>query len=257
MRSMEPIRSSSEITRSLVRERAACDRHPHALSAVIFDTASPELIRALLQRIRQTDEVGWFGERSLCAVLPYTSSDGARRFLDDILQGLTAPPGFKIYTYPAPWLPGSNSREKDPDSIGKVFYFDDLFDEPLPRWKRAIDITASAVGLLLLFPVLLVIACIVKLSSSGPALLRQKRVGRRGVSFTLWKFRTMHLNADAEIHEDHLKDLIASDRPMAKLDVSADPRIFPAGKFIRRCYLDELPQLINVLRGEMSLVGPR
>src|SRR5262245_53813328 len=231
MKDMDSIRSYSQIARSLVRERAACDRHPHALSAVIFATASPELVRALLRRVRQTDEVGWFGERSLCAVLPYTSSDGARKFVDDIVRSLTKPPDFKIYSYPAEWLGDASA-----DRSRQVFHFDDLLDPPVPSWKRAIDITVSAIGLLLLLPLLLVIAGVVKLSSSGPALLSQKRVGRHGKTFTLWKFRTMHLNADEEVHEDYLKDLIASDRPMAKLDVGADPRIFPAGKVIRRYY---------------------
>jgi lipopolysaccharide/colanic/teichoic acid biosynthesis glycosyltransferase/O-antigen/teichoic acid export membrane protein len=129
--------------------------------------------------------------------------------------------------------------------------------DPFPSWKRFIDILASSIGFLLLSPLLLIIAAVIKLSSPGPAILKQKRVGRGGEVFDLWKFRTMRPGVDTTIHREHLNNLMNSDTPMTKLDVSDDPRILPAGRIIRRLYLDELPQLMNVLRGEMSLVGPR
>src|SRR5262249_24681506 len=102
-----------------------------------------------------------------------------------------------------------------------------------------------------------IIAVGIKMSSHGPAFLRQKRMGRHGREFTLWKFRTMHANADVSIHQDHFTSLISADTPMTKLDSARDPRIFPFGRILRRVYLDELPQLINVFCGDMSLVGPR
>jgi exopolysaccharide production protein ExoY len=252
VRIMDRLRSREEIGRLLLRERAACDRHAHELSVLVLDTAGPEVIDTLIHRIREIDEVGWFTDRAICVILPYTSSAGAQKFVDDIAQRISRPPDFRIYTYPGQWPEATRA-----DRAGSVLPFQNLITTPIPAWKRTLDVTASALGLFLLLPLLLIVAGVIKLSSPGPALLRQRRVGRHGKPFTLWKFRTMRLNADAGVHQDHLKTLITSDKPMTKLDVDADPRIFPAGKFIRRCYLDELPQLINVLRGEMSLVGPR
>ena len=129
--------------------------------------------------------------------------------------------------------------------------------DPMPVWKRAIDIAGATILLVALAPSLLLIATVIKMSSPGSSVLKQRRIGRQGKSFTLFKFRTMRPNADEGVHQDHLTNIIAMDVPMTKLDVAHDPRVFPAGKIIRRCYLDELPQLINVLRGDMSLVGPR
>ncbi len=119
--------------------------------------------------------------------------------------------------------------------------------------KRTMDIAIAAAGMVLLFPLLLLIALLIRIDSRGPALFRQPRVGQRGVAFTLLKFRTMVANA-----EDRLHDLVPIDElpdPMFKLP--ADPRVTRVGRLLRRTSLDELPQLINVLRGEMSLVGPR
>jgi lipopolysaccharide/colanic/teichoic acid biosynthesis glycosyltransferase len=88
-------------------------------------------------------------------------------------------------------------------------------------------------------------------------LFRQTRIGYKGRPFTFLKFRTMHPDNDASSHRDHLKSLIRSDAPMLKLDSTDDPRIIPGARILRRACLDELPQLFNVLKGEMSLVGPR
>jgi lipopolysaccharide/colanic/teichoic acid biosynthesis glycosyltransferase len=129
--------------------------------------------------------------------------------------------------------------------------------DPMPWWKRAIDVLGSGLGLLVLTPGLLAAAVAIKLASPGPALLKQKRVGRQGAVFVIWKFRTMQPEVDDRRHQEHLKQLIEMDIPMIKLDASDDPRVFPLGRMLRRFYIDELPQLINVFRGEMSLVGPR
>lgn len=127
----------------------------------------------------------------------------------------------------------------------------------MPTWKRAMDIVGSLVGCICLSPVLLLVASVIKAVSPGPVVLRQKRVGHHGKTFRIWKFRTMKADADSGLHQDHVRSLMTTNKPMTKLDVTSDPRIIPFGNLIRRCCLDELPQLINVLRGEMSLVGPR
>jgi len=126
-----------------------------------------------------------------------------------------------------------------------------------PLWKRLMDIVLSGVGLIVLFPLFLAIAAIIKIASPGPAFLRQERIGRHGNPFFLWKFRTMRTGADAGPHQAHLKNLIATNAPMVKLDTKSDPRVFSFGRILRRSCMDELPQLINVFTGEMSLVGPR
>jgi lipopolysaccharide/colanic/teichoic acid biosynthesis glycosyltransferase len=127
----------------------------------------------------------------------------------------------------------------------------------MPVWKRTLDL-----GTLLLFaPVLLVvagvIALVVRCGSSGPVLFRQRRVGYKGREFTCYKFRTMKANAETESHRNYTRELIGSEAPMTKLDARKDPRLIPMASVLRSSGLDELPQIINVLRGEMSLVGPR
>ncbi len=129
--------------------------------------------------------------------------------------------------------------------------------DAIPSWKRVLDITAILLTLPLWLPVVLVIALWIKIVSPGPILFRQERVGYRGKRFMILKFRTMKSNVATTIHERHLEQLMESDRPMTKLDASGDPRIIRGGRLLRATGLDELPQLCNVFRGEMSLVGPR
>jgi lipopolysaccharide/colanic/teichoic acid biosynthesis glycosyltransferase len=128
--------------------------------------------------------------------------------------------------------------------------------EPLLRWKRALDICVVLAALPFLAPLWLMITLIIKAGSKGPVFFKQDRVGLRGSRFTIFKFRTMKVGASTSIHEDHTSALIENNQPMTKLD-AYDDRLIPLGRELRAAGLDELPQLINVLRGEMSIVGPR
>jgi lipopolysaccharide/colanic/teichoic acid biosynthesis glycosyltransferase len=132
-----------------------------------------------------------------------------------------------------------------------------LSSAALPRWKRLLDLTAILLTLPLTVPVGAGIAALIKVLSPGPVLFRQPRVGFLGGSFMCLKFRTMVVGADTSGHHNHLSTLMVSDAPMVKLDARGDARIIPLGIFLRSSGLDELPQLVNVLLGEMSLVGPR
>jgi lipopolysaccharide/colanic/teichoic acid biosynthesis glycosyltransferase len=127
----------------------------------------------------------------------------------------------------------------------------------IPLWKRSLDL----VVILLVSPGLLligaVVALIIKLGSPGPVFFRQKRIGYQGREFTIFKFRTMRTDAKDESHRQHTAELIRSNNPMVKLDARKDPRLIPLGSALRATGLDELPQIMNVLIGDMSLVGPR
>lgn len=127
----------------------------------------------------------------------------------------------------------------------------------VPRWKRVLDVTLVLITLPLVLPLMICIALLIWIVSEGPVLFRQERIGYLGRRFTCFKFRTMAVGTDTSIHQGHLNNLINSDVPMVKMDLKGDPRIIPLGVPLRASGLDELPQLINVLRGEMSLVGPR
>nr|WP_182866263.1 sugar transferase [Rhodopirellula sp. JC639] len=133
-------------------------------------------------------------------------------------------------------------------------------EDPLPNrspqrrlFKRAIDIVGASVGLFLVSPLLVVAAVAVKLTSPGPAFFKQTREGLHGNPFTIYKMRTMVV--DAESRQSELRDKSHRDGPAFK--IKHDPRVTPIGHFLRRTCIDELPQFINVLRGDMSLVGPR
>jgi lipopolysaccharide/colanic/teichoic acid biosynthesis glycosyltransferase len=134
--------------------------------------------------------------------------------------------------------------------------------------KRTLDIVASSLGLVLASPVLAAVAIAIQFESGGPILFRQERLGLGGRPFTVYKFRSMFSAADQKSHQAHVRDLIrgegAEEEPAGAerseavwVPIPADPRVTRLGAFLRRSHLDELPQLINIVRGEMSLVGPR
>lgn len=137
-----------------------------------------------------------------------------------------------------------------------------LFIKRTPIWKRIFDIIGALSGLIMFSPLFLFIGILIKTVSPGPVLFKQKRVGCGGTLFNLLKFRTMQLNADQKVHQQYLAELISSSQancsvgnPVEKL--YKDPRIIKYGHFLRATGLDELPQLINIFLGQMSLIGPR
>jgi lipopolysaccharide/colanic/teichoic acid biosynthesis glycosyltransferase len=130
-------------------------------------------------------------------------------------------------------------------------------NSPFPWWKRFLDLTCIFVSFPGWFSVFVVVAIWIKLVSRGPVFFCQERLGYRGRPFRMFKFRTMEMNVETRTHELYFQQLIKADCPMTKLDVSGDPRIVCGGRILRALGLDELPQLLNVLRKEMSLVGPR
>lgn len=167
----------------------------------------------------------------------------------------------------APSLFNCLPRKTEIDQIG-VLPMIRLFREPLSSsariLKRTFDFATSALAILLLFPLWLLLAILIKLDSRGPIFYTQERVGMDGRLFLLYKFRTMIADADPELHREYQRAFIAgraeanlgdAQKPTYKL--FADPRITRVGKFLRRTSLDEVPQLINVLMGDMSIVGPR
>jgi len=139
----------------------------------------------------------------------------------------------------------STSRTQSRENLGSF-----------PLWKRTLDITCIIVAVPVLLPPALLICLLIKLVSRGPVLFRQERIGHRGRPFMCLKFRTMRVDADHTVHKAHLKELMDSNAPMVKMD-ARDERVIPLGALLRASGLDELPQVINVLKGEMSLVGPR
>ncbi len=287
------IHSSREFASILHRERDRADRTGQEFSMAVFEVgngkrkthAARNLVPILTHRIRSTDAIGWLADGRIGAVLPHTRPECAWKFVANVRKAYngSAPPECVVYTYPSSWLPGDDGGPpRDPRSLrrtpvpgetgdfGMLFSRVDVADrarpieelEPhvlfrIPLWKRAIDIGGSLVAILLLSPLLLLISLFIKIVSAGPVLFRQKRVGYLGRVFTMWKFRTMHVNADTTLHQNYLRELIQNEKEMTKLDHVRDPRIIPFGNLLRATGIDELPQLINVLLGDMSLVGPR
>lgn len=129
--------------------------------------------------------------------------------------------------------------------------------EPNPPWKRALDLLICALVLPFLAVCTLVMTIIIRFTSPGPVFFTQERVGYLGRRFTCFKFRTMKVAADTGVHQAYLAELMKSGKPMVKMDAKHDKRLIPGAWILRASGLDELPQLINVLRGEMSFVGPR
>jgi lipopolysaccharide/colanic/teichoic acid biosynthesis glycosyltransferase len=269
----------------LARERVRADRAGSSLSVVAFAANDGltlvHFANVLQQRLRGTDLAGWLADRQLCAVLPDTPADGAWKVVDDICRSLPdniAAPDCTVYSYPSGQgdgvegdqqaaLPLSDSISGPGEEIAAApeegilspppgrptRALEALLVRPLPLWKRSLDVLGAAVGLMLFAPLLAIIAVAIKVTSPGPVLFRQRRTGRGGRPFTIFKFRTM--SVDAEQRKAALRSQNEQDGPAFK--IKRDPRVTRLGRILRTTSLDELPQLWNVLRGDMSLVGPR
>jgi len=250
-----------EFSGRIRRERERSDRSREAFSLALFDIDSPGETGRLtskaqiLKNLRSIDEVGWMGERSIGVLLPATCFEGARLFADRVSAKLGS---HRIFTYPDNWIPEYKAKSLPLEERCLLSELEPpaAFNMEFPLWKRCLDIVGSLAGLILLSPLFIAMAVFIKVVSPGPAFFRQPRVGKGGKLFTFIKFRTMKTNNDAQAHREHIVERIRAGRCLEKLD-DCDPRIIPGGRFLRKSCLDELPQLINVLRGDMSLVGPR
>lgn len=260
----------AEWARQLELEKRRADRSKSPLSIALFrfdaseagDQPFVELIDLLCTKKRETDFVGCVDGTLVAVLLPDTTEHGAHRFIAKISNG-RCESGFasSVQTYPDKCrldLQGSGgSVEVQPAHVEA---------RPLEHaWaqcaKRAMDIAGAVLGLIVLAPVMLAVALAVAADSPGPILYRQTRLGRGAKPFTFYKFRSMYRDADERIHREYVTRLISGDgqastqKPWSKLE--GDARITRIGRFLRKTCLDELPQLFNVLKGDLSLVGPR
>jgi exopolysaccharide biosynthesis polyprenyl glycosylphosphotransferase len=225
------------------------------------------LLNTVRAKTRATDICGWVSEKTLGILLPDTDEKGAKEICEKLThEHQDLPFLFTLSTYPDHIF---ESLAKDGCIRPDAFPFA-LEEVRGPSWvelslKRGLDISGSIIGILVFMPVMLLTALAVKATSPGPVIFRQARLGKQGIPFMFYKFRSMYTNMDDRIHREYIRDLIDGnhekvnqgngDEPFFK--IKSDPRITPVGRFIRKTSIDELPQFFNVLKGDMSLVGPR
>ena len=260
--------SSDEFRAIIRREQLRSDRSGLSFSLItaqIRDTAHVErkvrrLEKVFADRLRATDEAGRLADRNLGIVLPYTDAAGAWKVAEDLqdssfgITHLTC----DVFEYP---VPPSMYDVDDDDGVNRPLPSPVLYTQGQTPFRNVIatgvkyvvDFTGASLALLISLPVMATAAAAIKLTSPGPILFRQVREGQDGRPFSIYKFRTMHDGAEAM--RDALADFSEQDGPAFKM--TDDPRITPVGRVLRSTSIDELPQLWNVLRGDMSLVGPR
>jgi exopolysaccharide biosynthesis polyprenyl glycosylphosphotransferase len=240
------------------------------------ETILGRIMRALSAATRETDLCGWYhdglvvgviyteiGTEDITSVLSALHSKvcAALRSTLDLEQMNVIQISFHVF--PEDSNPPDGSRPAD-TRLYPDLQPQNIATEARRLIKRTIDIVGSLIALILLFPLFVVIAVAIKLTSKGPILFRQKRVGQWGARFTFLKFRSMYFQSSPKIHQDYVTELISGKKDCRRPDgnggvykMKDDPRITPIGGFLRTTSLDELPQFFNVLKGEMSLVGPR
>lgn len=226
-----------------------------------------DILAELSLSTRETDLVGHLQAGLVGFLLPYSDNNAALAFSKLVRNRVDVPSvSIECATYPDPQFEAllqQCAAEGEPVPIS-------VYQAPRKSRfalgvKRAMDIAGALVLLVLCSPIMLATALAVKLTSPGPIIFRQTRIGRGGVPFSFYKFRSMRTDGDDSVHREYVAKLIAgqhqevnegdTSNPVYKL--RSDPRITPVGRIIRKTSIDELPQLINVLKGEMSLVGPR
>jgi lipopolysaccharide/colanic/teichoic acid biosynthesis glycosyltransferase len=235
----------------LERKRSERSGHPFALALLDIQT-DPESRHAIAAQLRATDLAGWYKKESTLGII-FTTLNGApiptiratlHSKINDIVQGKLP---FQLFIFPE-----DVTRELYPEKhISKR-------NTSFHIMKRVIDIAGSLSALILLSPLFVLLALLVKCTSPGPVFFKQKRLGLMGRQFDFLKFRSMHAGNDPEIHKKYIASLIQNKQSGSGVfKIQNDPRITRLGRFLRKSSLDEIPQFLNVLRGEMSMVGPR
>jgi lipopolysaccharide/colanic/teichoic acid biosynthesis glycosyltransferase len=261
----------------LQREKRRTDRTTAPLSLALFQFDAKQgpvaaiggkELQEILQRVkRETDVVGSVGGGRVALLLPDTNEQGAK-ILTERIVSRAGSPGLSVVTASYPNALFDDLLRDSGETHDAVAFEDEEHaaqKEPGYPLKRALDLIGASIALLLFSPVMLITALIIALTSPGPVIFRQTRIGKRGVPFVFYKFRSMRDDADDRIHREYVAKLIdgkladinngSPDKPFYKM--KSDPRVTRVGKFIRQTHIDELPQLFNVLKGDMSLVGPR
>jgi lipopolysaccharide/colanic/teichoic acid biosynthesis glycosyltransferase len=278
---LEPGRILGEILpeyhflQQLRREKRRSDRtgSPFSLVTVRVDAGMPSaaetalLGRLLARRVRETDVVG-FTNGGVGILLADTDAAAAKAFIDRLeKQARLTDLAVTSSTYPELLFGALTDEAVERASVRPLFL--DIRPDRRGSFalvtKRVVDVAAAGVGLLLLSPAMLATALLVRASSPGPIIYKQARIGWQGTPFILYKFRSMICNADENVHREYVTRLIKA--PPTQADdngpstswtkLEKDPRITPIGHFIRKTGIDELPQLFNVIKGDLSIVGPR
>jgi len=270
----------------LERKRAERSRKPFVLMLLEpgkrqndnGDNSLNKTVSAICSPIRETDIAGWYRAQSVFGVIfaELGAADRAsivsalRARITAALQShLNAEELNHVHLSFHCFPEDQNGHEAGGSSLATLY--PDLLQRDQSRRvsrliKRAMDVGGSAMALIILSPILLAIAVAIKFSSPGPVLFRQRRIGQYGVPFTFFKFRSMQSGNDPQIHKEYVKRLIAGNvnsetsapkKVTGVYKITDDPRVTRVGRFLRRTSLDELPQFLNVLKGEMSMVGPR
>jgi lipopolysaccharide/colanic/teichoic acid biosynthesis glycosyltransferase len=271
---------------SLERKRSERSRKPFLLMLVDTGGYAPSerttkvlssILSALSVSTRETDVTGWYKHCSVVGVM-FTEIGLEDRasvlgtMITRVSETLKSTLSFEqfnqvslsFHLFPEDWNHDDEKRPTNPRLYPDLEKRDEsrkLFSGV----KRVMDIGGSLLALILFSPLCLAIALAIKLTSRGPILFRQRRIGQHGASFTFLKFRSMRVGNDASTHREYVQKLIAGKAERHPTNgngdgvykITKDSRITKVGMFLRRTSLDELPQFINVLRGEMSLVGPR
>lgn len=231
---------------------------------------------ALTNCMRETDILGWYLEDNLIGVIGTELGSASPKVVQQRLlekaraafgESLGKEKGSTI-SVSFHFFPDEYNDGKADHSANIALYPDLSRNEESKKFqlgvKRAMDVAGSAAALLLFSPVYAAVAVAIKLTSKGPVVFKQERLGQYGKSFTVLKFRTMRTDCDSRIHQEYVNQFIsgqvngeATDGSKPVFKIQKDPRITSVGRFLRKTSLDELPQFWNVLRGDMSLVGPR
>lgn len=270
---------------SLERKRA--ERSHKSFLLMLLDAGEPlppyingalgRILSALSLATRETDVTGWYKTDTVVGAM-FTEIEAGDRssitstILTRISESLGSHLTFEqlrqisisFHFFPEDW------QQNAPNGLSDPTFYPELFKRKNARrvlsiMKRVIDLLGSVLALTFCLPLILVVATAIKLTSKGPVFFRQQRIGQYGVPFVFLKFRSMYVNNDSRIHQEYVRELIAgraaqhgaNGNGQGVYKLTRDERITKLGSFLRRTSLDELPQFVNVLRGDMSLVGPR
>jgi exopolysaccharide biosynthesis polyprenyl glycosylphosphotransferase len=265
----------------LYLERRRCERSNRPLCLILLEgtgiadfaareIAFRQVFDQLRASIRETDIIGWYKQNGTLAVIFSDLNSADKMVVNTVHTKVSGavtlaltPDLVKHIRISVHLFPRSNDLGTDATDLT---FYPELPHQYQARKaahvvKRIIDIGGSLLLLTLLAPLLALIALVIKVNSKGPVIFRQIRVGQHGRLFSFWKFRSMYTGSDATIHKEYVTNFISCGQPAteagAVYKITNDPRVTPVGRFLRKTSLDELPQLWNVIRGDMSLVGPR